>query len=389
MSDGPLSLFARLREAGRAAAEALRSTPDRGVHHLPPRPGTDLGPAAAPRPRYRDGRRGARAASALAGQGLRGPRYDGVGGAAGDRGTGATRAGKVSRLGAGTRPLGAIEATIAQRRLVLLGDPGGGKSTFVNHLAHCLAMHSLEPRGQWLAHLPGWPQAEAAILPLVVILRDFARGLPEPLPTPEPSHLWTFIAGRLWAQNLGFANGPIQAALDRGEVLLLLDGLDEVPSRAQRAFVRDAVGAFIERFPRNRLLVTCRVLSYQPPAGTEADLRLPDLPAFELAGFDDEKMDRFIEAWYAELAAHGAVTVAEAEDKTTQLRQAVRRADLWGLARNPLLLTVMALVNTHKGRLPDARALLYRDTVEILLWCWEEQKSGGGGRTFEGCAPCW
>lgn len=211
----------------------------------------------------------------------------------------------------------------------------------------------------------------------MVILRDFARGLAEPLPSSEPSHLWGFIAGRLEAQNLGFAAAPVQAALDRGEVLLLLDGLDEVPSRAQRAFVRDAVGAFIERYPRNRLLVTCRVLSYQPPAGTEPDLRLPGLPSFELAGFDDKKIDRFIEAWYAELAAHGAVTAAEAETKTAQLRQAVRRPDLWGLAPNPLLLTVIALVNTHKGRLPEARALLYRDTVEILLWRWEEQKSGG------------
>ncbi len=279
----------------------------------------------------------------------------------------------------GTRAMSALEAAIAQRRLVLLGDPGGGKSTFVNHLAHCLAMHGLEPKGGWLDHLPGWPEGEAAILPLVVILRDFARGLPDPLPTPETGYLWGFIAGRLEARNLEFAAEPILAALDRGEVLVLLDGLDEVPSRAQRAFVRDAVGAFIERYPLNRFLITCRVLSYQPPVGTEPDLRLPDWPSFELAGFDVDKNDRFIGAWYAELRTHGTLTVAEAEARTAQLRQAVRRPDLRHLAPNPMLLTVMALVNTHKGRLPDARALLYRDTVEILLWRWEEQKDAGRG----------
>jgi formylglycine-generating enzyme required for sulfatase activity len=42
-----------------------------------------------------------------------------------------------------------------------------------------------------------------------------------------------------------------------------------------------------------------------------------------------------------------------------------------------LLLTVMALVHTHKGRLPDARALLYEETVDILLWRWEQVKTGG------------
>ena len=57
----------------------------------------------------------------------------------------------------------------------------------------------------------------------------------------------------------------------------------------------------------------------------------------------------------------------------------MRRPDLWRLAPNPLLLTVMALVHTHKGRLPDARALLYEDTVDILLWRWEQIKAGGRG----------
>ncbi|BBO91157.1 formylglycine-generating enzyme family protein [Desulfosarcina ovata] len=55
----------------------------------------------------------------------------------------------------------------------------------------------------------------------------------------------------------------------------------------------------------------------------------------------------------------------------------MRRPDLWQLAPNPLLLTVMALVHTHKGRLPDARALLYEETVDILLWRWEQVKMAG------------
>ena len=63
---------------------------------------------------------------------------------------------------------------------------------------------------------------------------------------------------------------------------------------------------------------------------------------------------------------------------TRSLNEALHRPDLWRLAPNPLLLTVMALVHTHKGRLPDARALLYEETVDILLWRWEQIKAGGG-----------
>ncbi len=274
------------------------------------------------------------------------------------------------------RHLSALEATVANRRLVLLGDPGGGKSTFVNHLAHCLAVDGLD-------HLPDWPQDEAEALPIRVILRDLARRLPDPLPArAEPSHLWNFIVGRLEAQNLERAKGPICEALEEGRALLLLDGLDEVPGIDQRIFVRDVVVAFVGRYPGNRFLVTCRVLSYQPPASDGApDLRLPDFPTFELAPFDKERIDNFITAWYEELGRLGVVSHQDAPGLARQLKGAVRRADLWRLAPNPLLLTVMALVHTHKGRLPDARAMLYEETVDILLWRWEQIKTGGREET--------
>ena len=58
-----------------------------------------------------------------------------------------------------------------------------------------------------------------------------------------------------------------------------------------------------------------------------------------------------------------------------RLQTAVRQSDLWRLASNPLLLTVMALVHTHEGRLPDARALLYEQTIDMLLWRWERGKT--------------
>jgi hypothetical protein len=48
-----------------------------------------------------------------------------------------------------TRPLPVLLAAALNRRVVLLGDPGSGKSTFVNHLSLCLALHGLEPANHW------------------------------------------------------------------------------------------------------------------------------------------------------------------------------------------------------------------------------------------------
>jgi len=273
-----------------------------------------------------------------------------------------------------TRPLGVLEVTISNRRLVILGDPGSGKSTFVSYLAFCLAAQGLGMEIERQIRLPGWPEKERDAIPICVTLRDFARCQPQGARGGEPCHLWDFIASRLQAQNLAFAAEPLHQALEQGSAIVLLDGLDEIPTKAQRTFVRDAVAAFAGRYPRSRTVITCRTLSYQ-----DAAWRLEGVPAFELAPFDEERIDRFIGAWYVELARLGMVKAEDVNGLARRLREAVRRPGLWRLAPNPLLLTVMALVHTHKGRLPDARALLYEETMDILLWRWEQIKAGAEG----------
>jgi len=205
-----------------------------------------------------------------------------------------------------------------------------------------------------------------------VTLRDFAQGLPERAPQAEPSHLWKFIADRLKVQNLAFVAEPLHDKLERGQVVVLLDGLDEIPSQRQRTFIRAAITVFARRYQDCRIVVTCRTLSYQDPAW-----QLINFHSFTLAPFTEEQIDQFISAWYGELARLGNVKPESVEGTTQHLQEAVRRPDLWRLASNPLLLTAMALVHTHKGQLPDARALLYEETIDILLWRWEQLKVSG------------
>src|SRR4029453_19432868 len=118
-------------------------------------------------------------------------------------------------------------------------------------------------------------------------------------------HLWDFIVTGLAAQNLEHVTEPLQEALEQGHAVLLLDGLDEIPTRAQRGLVRNAVAAYATRYDRSRLVVTCRTLSYQDPAG-----QLPDMPAVTLASFDGAQIDDFIVAWDTELTRVGALANA-------------------------------------------------------------------------------
>lgn len=268
-----------------------------------------------------------------------------------------------------TNPLSSLQAVVDNRSLVIKGDPGSGKSTFVNFLTYCLSTHTAD-------RLKHWKKEDADLLPVIVILRDFVKAFKKVPERAESHHLWDFIEKRLKDQNLSKASKPIQELLEEGKVILFFDGLDEVSTIPQRVFVRDAVHAFVKRFSKNRFVVTSRILSYVEPKDGEPNLRLTGFPEFELAPFDNKKMQSFIDAWYKELTALGVLTTETADELNLGLKSAVRRRELSKLAPNPLLLTVMAVVNTHKGRLPDARALLYKETVEILLWQWEQSSKG-------------
>jgi len=268
-------------------------------------------------------------------------------------------------------PLSVLNALVETPRMVLLGDPGGGKSTFVNHLAFCLASHELEADRRWLERLDDWPEQWRQRLPVPIILRDVAAWFQRTQSNQRRVGLFHAYL-KDWLVGLGLEDFQdlLEQHLGDGTALLLLDGLDEVPLVDD---VLERIKAMIADLPnayRNTtILVTCRVLSYQDDRW---QLNSKEWTSFELDKLNEAQIDGFIQAWHSQLAVVNAVTNPEALN--VKLSQAVRRPDLIRLAQNPLLLTVMALVHTHKGELPDARSVLYEDVVDLLLWRWEAQK---------------
>jgi formylglycine-generating enzyme required for sulfatase activity/energy-coupling factor transporter ATP-binding protein EcfA2 len=245
------------------------------------------------------------------------------------------------------RALRAMEAVAQNRHVVITGDPGSGKTTFLKHLTLCLAAFQIDAQAQWAQRLSDWPDDQFNCLPIPVILRDFARTLTETSETDTPNTLWRFIRSGLKKQNLLFAARPLRHALESGSALVLLDGLDEIPSEKQRVGVRDAISAFSKRYQKSRIIVSCRKHSYEDPAR-----RLDGMADFTLAPLDDALIIQFIDAWYAELQRKGEIkTVQEGDALADRLKEAVGKKDIRRLAPNPMLLTVMAVVNAYKGRL--------------------------------------
>jgi formylglycine-generating enzyme required for sulfatase activity len=286
----------------------------------------------------------------------------------------------------GLRPLSALEQLNRHGRLVLLGDPGSGKSTFVNFVALCLAGEALgiEKAGLDLLRAPlpdddGDDEAESqpwdhgALLPVRVVLRDFAvQGLPAAGQRATAGHLWEFIAGTLTAAGLGGCAGFLHDHLQRTGGLILLDGLDEVPeAESRREQIREAVEDFGRSFGKCRVLLTSRTYAYQ-----NQGWKLQGFAEAVLAPFTDGQIHRFVSRWYAHSASVGRLTAADAEGKAAHLRSAIfGRPHLRELAGRPLLLTLMACLHAWRGAsLPEKREQLYSDAVELLLNRWESHR---------------
>ncbi|MCB0207452.1 MAG: NACHT domain-containing protein, partial [Anaerolineae bacterium] len=246
----------------------------------------------------------------------------------------------------GEERLSALDQLNRHPRLVLLGDPGSGKSTFVNFVALCLA-------GEMLAHpqmnltlltepLPKddgketderQPWDHPPLLPVPVVLRDFAaRGLPPVGEKATAKHLYDFIVADLHSGALAAYAKPLTRTLLHEGGLLLLDGLDEVPEAQQRRVqIKQAVTDFAATFKRCRILVTSRTYAYQQQAW-----RLPGFTETVLAPFSRGQIGRFVERWYAHMVHVRGLAETDAQGRAELLKRAIFGSDrLRGLAERP------------------------------------------------------
>ncbi|MBI5603966.1 MAG: SUMF1/EgtB/PvdO family nonheme iron enzyme [Deltaproteobacteria bacterium] len=286
--------------------------------------------------------------------------------------------GKVTlKLQTETKSLSALQAVDREREIVLLGDPGSGKSTFANYLALCLAGARLEEMGKskpefgekWLKKIePEW--THGALLPIRVTLRDFAASRHC---TGKSAGIWGFLADCLTDECFPELTAYLRKQALAGGVLFLFDGLDEVAEPRMREAVRDTLVDFVRshRDPQNRYLVTGRTYAYQ-----DTTWQLKGFAAHTLASLNQDQIDTLVSHWYEETCRLGWKNRSEAKELTHWLQTAAKRPDLMPLAVNPLQLTMMASLQFSWGKLPDDRVDLYQEMVRLLLVRWQEGRLG-------------
>jgi hypothetical protein len=226
-------------------------------------------------------------------------------------------------------------------RTVLLGDPGGGKTTAANVLTD---------------HFAGDSSPRIAFL---VTLREYAAKTPIEWSVTE--HIEQNL--RTLYQSPA-PDGLVERLLLTGRAVVIFDGLDELLDTSRRRDVSDRVEQFCSAYPLTAVLVISRRVGYD-------QARLDDalFSCYRLGGFGDEEVAEYAGKWFG---TQEGLAPAEATAKAEAFL--AESANAKDLRANPLLLSLMCILYRGVGSLPGDRAGVYARCAELLLRKWDEQR---------------
>ena len=223
--------------------------------------------------------------------------------------------------------------------LMVLGQPGAGKSTFLRKTG----LEALKGKKGGFKH---------NCIPVFIELKSFISS--------------QIDIEKLIVEEFSICGFPsseqfIAKALEQGKLLILLDGLDEVPTVNTNEVI-SKIQNFVDRYDKNRFIVSCRTAAYRNNFQRFTDVKLAD--------FDDTQIEQFIGNWFQSNVDKQAGTA----QKCWELLQKPEYAAAKELAHTPLLLTFLCLNYDRSQNFPNNRSVLYKKALRILLEEWAAEK---------------
>lgn len=226
-----------------------------------------------------------------------------------------------------------LKAVQQHSKLMVLGKPGAGKTTFLKYLAiQC-------NEGQF----------QSDRFPVFISLKDFADADTKP-------NILQYISQQLSECDVVDASVKLIQLLKQGKALVLLDGLDEVRSEDDSRVIRQ-IREFTEQYRENQIVVTCRVAA--------REYIFKSFVEVEVADFDDQQIKTFANQWFKRKKPEKAETFIQKLQEDESVKE---------LATNPLLLTLLCLIFEEKGKFKSNRSELYEEGIELLLEKWDDSR---------------
>jgi predicted NACHT family NTPase len=256
------------------------------------------------------------------------------------------------------------EALVASRRMIILGDPGSGKTTLLRYLTLTLARararfyrDTFDPSGSTeksrtarsrVRHEYGLTHSP---VPIFIYLNRFTDAAGWPASRALISYL------REGWQQLESTGTVVPAAMERhienGDCVFILDAFDELPTSEARDRVADLISKLCETASHNRFIVSSRTASYH------GQLTQSGFVPYVIQRLSWAAIEQLVTKWYAAL---------ETPQKTAQLLDALHdNPRLEDLAQNPMLLSLIVLVQYSLPLIPDKRHVLYEECLRVLI----------------------
>jgi hypothetical protein len=252
-----------------------------------------------------------------------------------------------------------IEFALRHRKLIVQGDAGSGKSTFLKCAAFDL---SHTESGSTPLELPerGFPLYVRVSELDAHLTRTWNRDArhtaasSNDAPTRETDPRWIphFLAMLDWGATQPF----FEWKLRHENTVLLLDGLDEAPGENSRERTAKLLDEIARQFPKCRIVVTTR------PQALTGEARPDGFEDVWIDEFDEESVELFVQRW---CACRYAGEPDTAERERSRLSEALQAGEIPQLVKNPLMLAALTVIHFNGGRLPDNRLELYE---AILRW---------------------